>query len=63
MGDFQYRLQNGEWSDKNHTHQIYYIEYKSEKIPVLSLKQELVEYESANKTTTITKIKEKIKKI
>ncbi len=63
MGDFQYKLQSGEWSDKNHIHEIYYVEYKSERIPVLSLDQELVEYESAGKTATIAKIKEKIKKL
>lgn len=60
MGEFQYKLKNVEWSTPNHLHDIYYVEYKKEKIPVLSLEQELVEYESSNKVYTIKKIKEKI---
>ncbi len=62
MGEFQYKLQNGDWSIENHLHDIYMINYKGVDIPVLSLQQELVEYENADKIETINKIKEKINK-
>lgn len=60
MGEFQYKLKNGKWSIPNHLHDIYYIDYNGIKIPVLSLSQELIEYQNSNKTNTINKIQERL---
>ena len=62
MGDFQYKTKNNLWSEKNHLHPLKQLEYKKHKISFLALEQELIEYESANKTITISKIKEKLNK-
>lgn len=61
MGEFQYRLKNGDWSKPNHTNEIYNYKYNNEEIQVLKLEQELIEYENSGKTNTIIKIKEKLK--
>lgn len=60
MGEFQYKLKTGEWSLENHLHDIHFVMYDGAEIPVLSLEQELVEYENADKIVTIEKIKEKL---
>lgn len=62
MGEFQYKLKNGEWSKENHLHEIKYIEYDGVDIPVLSLEQEMIEYENTNRLQTVKKINEKIQK-
>lgn len=62
MGEFQYRLKNGDWSKPNHTNEIQNYKYNDKEIQVLKLEQELIEYENSGKTNTIEKIKEKLKK-
>lgn len=60
MGEFQYKLKSGEWSIPNHTNKIYLLKYDNIEIPVLSLEQELVEYQNTGKKDTILKINEKL---
>lgn len=60
MGEFQYKLKSGEWSIPNHTNKIYLFKYDNIEIPVLSLEQELVEYQNTGKKDTILKINEKL---
>ncbi len=56
MGDFQYKLKNGEWSVKNHLHEIKEFEYEKMKIPVLEISQELQEYKNLNRQDKVEKI-------
>ncbi|MEI7792255.1 MAG: hypothetical protein WCI57_02095 [Candidatus Berkelbacteria bacterium] len=60
MANFQYRLQNGEWSEINHYHPTKFINLGSSRIPVLSLEQELKEYRNLGRTETAKKIEKVI---
>lgn len=57
MGEFQYKLKNGNWSQPNHLHQIFHLDYQGVFIPVLSLAQEIQEYENVGRTDKVAKIK------
>ncbi|HWQ60005.1 MAG TPA: hypothetical protein VN420_02550 [Candidatus Fimivivens sp.] len=56
MGKFQYRLSDGAWSTPNQTNEIIMMEYEGMKIPLLTLEQELKEYESMGKVDKVAKI-------
>ncbi len=57
MGEFQYRLKDGSWSEPNQNHKIFIKEFQGMSLPLLSLKQELVEYDNMGKTEKVEKIK------
>lgn len=61
MGEFQYRLKNGLWSKPNQTHRIFIQEFQGMFLPVLSLKQELIEYQSLGRNDEVEKNKVALK--
>lgn len=61
MGEFQYRLKNGSWSDPNQKHRIFIKEFQGMFLPVLSLQQELMEYQSLGRDDKAEKIKATLK--
>ncbi|MFA6296373.1 MAG: hypothetical protein WC663_03395 [Patescibacteria group bacterium] len=63
MGEFQYRLRNGSWSEPNQNHKIFIKEYQGMSLPLLSLEQELVEYDNMGKTEKVEKIKPVLQRI
>lgn len=63
MGDFQYKLKNGNWSEKNHLHTVHIVEYEKMKLPVLELYQELQEYKNLNRLDKQEKIEKFLKSI
>ena len=56
MGDFQYKLKNGNWSEKNHLHTIKRIKYEDMELQVLELFQELQEYKNLDKLDKVEAI-------
>lgn len=60
MGEFKYKLKTGKWSLANHLHKVHYIKYNGVEIPVLHLRQELIEYQNSDKILTIKKIQDKL---
>lgn len=56
MGDFQYKLKEGNWSEKNHLHEIHEICYEDMKLKVLEVKQELEEYKNLDRLDKVQKI-------
>lgn len=58
MGDFQYKLKNGNWSEKNHLHTIKRIRYEEMDLSVLELSQELQEYKNLDRLEKVEKIEE-----
>ncbi|MDD2627484.1 MAG: hypothetical protein PHR25_00345 [Clostridia bacterium] len=56
MGNFQYKLKDGNWSKENHLHEVKFYNYNNTLIPILSLEQELEEYYNTGKTNTAEKI-------
>jgi len=58
MGNFQYKLKNGEWSKPNNPHETKIYDFNEMKIPVLSLEKELQEYENMDRKDKVIKIKE-----
>lgn len=61
MGEFQYRLKDGSWSKPNQNHKISIKEYQGMSLPLLSLEQELAEYDSIGKTEKVEKIRAVLK--
>lgn len=61
MGEFQYRLKNGQWSKPNQDHEIFIKKYQGMSLPLLSLKQELEEYQNLGKDDKVKKIKTVLK--
>jgi hypothetical protein len=57
MGDFQYMTKEGIWSKENQTHEIIYKEYHGMQLPMLTLEQELQEYENMGRTDKAEKIR------
>lgn len=62
MGEFQYRLKDGLWSKPNQTHKIFIKEFQGMFLPLLSLKQELAEYQSLGRDDKVEKIKMALKR-
>ena len=62
MGEFQYRLPDRAWSAPNQTNKVITIEYKGMKLPLLTLEQELTEYESLGDKDKVSRIISFIKK-
>lgn len=58
MGQFQYRLKNNSWSDPYEINQIIYKQFEGMNLPLLSLKQELKEYQNLKRFDKVQKIKE-----
>lgn len=63
MGEFQYRMKNGEWSKPNQKNEIHYVMYHKMALPVLTLEQELQEYQNMDRMDKVQKIQERIAKI
>ncbi len=62
MGEFQYRLDNDEWSKPNQTNKIIKKEFEGMLLPMLELNQELKEYENLGQTDKVEKIKNALRK-
>ena len=60
MGDFQYRLKDGTRSQVNQENEVISQMYDDMPLPVLSLEQELQEYENLGRTDTVIKIQEEL---
>lgn len=60
MGEMQYRLKDGSRSKLNQTHKIKRFVYKDMDFPVLSLEQELQEYENMGRADKVLKIRKAI---
>ena len=60
MGEFQYKMKDGSWSQPNQNHKIIYKEFEGMKLPLLTLKQELVECENMGKYDKVEKIRNTI---
>lgn len=60
MGEFQYLLKDNTWSKPNHKNKIIFKEYKNMLLPLLTLEQEIIEYQSTNKPEKVEKIKQAI---
>ncbi len=58
MGDFQYKLKDGNWSKNNHLHSINKIRYEEMNLPVLEVSQELQEYENLGRLDKVEKIEQ-----
>jgi len=58
MGDFQYKLKNSNWSQKNHLHSIHKIIYKGMNLPTLEVSQELQEYKNLDRLDKVEKIEQ-----
>lgn len=56
MGEFQYRLKDGTWSQPNHLHPLHHLDYHGASIPLLSLEQELQEYDNVGRLDKVAKI-------
>ncbi|MFA4942392.1 MAG: hypothetical protein WC564_02025 [Patescibacteria group bacterium] len=61
MGDFQYRLNNGSWSEVNQNNEVVFKTLMGMKLPLLKLEQELIEYENMGRADKAEKIKEALK--
>lgn len=61
MGEFQYRLKDGSWSEPNQNHKIFIKEHQGMSLPLLSLEQELVEYDNMGKVEKVEKIRAVLK--
>lgn len=61
MGEFQYRLKDGLWSESNQNHKIFIKEYQGMSLPLLSLEQELVEYSNMGRVEKVEKIRAVLK--
>ena len=57
MGEFQYRLLNGEWSKPNQLNETIKGNYYGMEILMLTLEQELIEYENVCRYDKVEKIK------
>ncbi|BED92547.1 MAG: hypothetical protein RsTaC01_0304 [Candidatus Paraimprobicoccus trichonymphae] len=57
MGNFQYKLKSGRWSIPNQLSYIEIYNFKNMQIPVLTLTQELKEYENIGKFDKVVAIK------
>lgn len=62
MGDFQYKLKNSKWSDTNQNNKIEFVDFHGMPLPMLTLQQELKEYENTDRQDTVLKIKEYLEK-
>lgn len=60
MGEFQYRLKDGSWSRPNQENEIIYLEFQDMKLPLLTLEQELIEYENLERHDKVKKIKARL---
>jgi len=58
MGDFQYMTKEGSRSKENQTHDLLYKEYHGMRLPMLTLEQELQEYENMWRTEKADKIRQ-----
>jgi len=63
MGEFQYRLKNGEWSKPNEQNEIHSLFQEGMAFPVLTLEQELQEYMNMDRMDKVEKIQERIAKM
>ena len=69
MGEFRYRMKNGEWSKPNQENEIHYVMQDTMALPVLTLEQEMQEYLNMDRMDKVEKIqariaqKEKSKKV
>jgi len=61
MGEFQYLLKNGSWSEPNQNNEIIFKDFLEMRLPLLKLEQELVEYDNLDKIDKVNKIKRVIK--
>ena len=57
MGEFQYRLKNGLWSKPNQTNKILIKEFQGMFLPVLTLEQEMEEYDNIGRIGKVEKIR------
>lgn len=57
MGEFQYKLEDGNWSEPNQNHPVQIANYQGAQIPVLSLAQEIQEYKSVGREDKVVKIR------
>lgn len=58
MGQFQCRLEGERWSEPYEIHRVIYKEFEGMNLPLLSLKQELKEYQKLNRLEKVRKIEE-----
>ena len=58
MGDFQYKMNNGEWADFNQNNEIFIKIFEGMNLPLLKLEQEYKEYFSVGNHDKAEKIKE-----
>lgn len=58
MGEFEYLLKDGSWSTPNQNNEVIVREYGGMHLPLLTLTQELREYENLARTEKVEKIKE-----
>lgn len=56
MGEFQYRMADGSWSEPNQNHKIFIKEFQGMFLPLLSLEQELEEYSNLGRVDKVEKI-------
>ncbi|MCL2002125.1 hypothetical protein FWG76_01835 [Candidatus Saccharibacteria bacterium] len=63
MANFQYKLKSGEWSDINVWSEVGVFDYNGMRLPVLSLEQELKEYESMGRADKAARIKARINEL
>jgi len=60
MGQFQYRLKDGNWSEPYKVDQVIHKQFEDMNLPLLSLKQELKEYQNLDRLDKAQKIKDAI---
>lgn len=60
IGNFQVKLENGEWSKINRLEDLSVYNYQNTQIPVLTLEQELQRYENMNIPNRVLNIKKRL---
>jgi len=61
QGEFQYKMKDGSWSIPSQKRKIFHRDFEGMNLPMLSLEQELQEYENNNRLDKVEKIKEALK--